>query len=157
MRIPLKDLYQAFEALGVNGIYALEATQQSASEGLYCFDLVLAEDPYVALRFYYNDVEDFVVPLALKVHLRKSRWKVSKESLEGVLPALMSAKEDEEWLSLTFNPPRGSNALEVLKNAIEMAKAVVKAVGSKEEASIKGHLPVECGELFYLISDLLNA
>ncbi len=157
MRIPLKEFYRAFEELKVGGVHALEATQQSASEGLYCFDVVLLEDPYVALRFYYNDVEDFLVPLAVRVHLKKSKWKVDRESLEKVLPALMSAHEDEEWLSLTFNPPRGSDAVEVLRNAVEMARAVARAVGSEEEASIKGYLPLECGELFELVSNLLNA
>ncbi|ALU12628.1 hypothetical protein EYM_05870 [Ignicoccus islandicus DSM 13165] len=157
MKIPLKELYEAFEELGVGGVYALDATQQSASEGLYCFDVVLSERPYVALRLYYNDVEDFVVPLAIRVHLKKDQWKVDRRALERALPALMSAHEDEEWLTLTFNPPRGFNAVEVLNNAIEMAKAIVKAVGSDEEVGVKGHLPVECGELFEVISNFLNA
>lgn len=142
--IPLKDLWSAFKELGIDGIHALEAASESETYGTNCFEVVLSELPYVAIRFHYNQYDDVVRPLIVRIHIKKDGKEVPKELVKSTLPALISAEEDEEWLSIALRPPTG-NALDVLKTGMEIAKRVQEALDLKGPIGVLGHLPVDCG------------
>ncbi len=142
--IALRDLWEVFKELGAEGISALEAAEESVTYGTNCFEVVVSERPYVALRFHYDPYNEVVRPIVLRIHINKKQFKADKKLVESTLPALISAEEDEDWLSIALRPPKG-NAKEVLTTAMNVAEKLQKALGADARVGVLGHLPVDCG------------
>jgi len=139
----LKELREALEELGAEGIAAFEAAEESVTYGTNCFELVLSERPYAAIRFHHDQYSETVRPIVLRIHVKKE-FNVPKEVVESLLPALISAEEDQEWISIALRVPKAKSLKELIESSIEVIRAINMRIGGGE-SGVKGYLPVECG------------
>ncbi len=137
------ELYDEFKRRGIEGAEIIYATEQAFSYGTNCFDLIFCEDPYVAVRFHYYPIQDEVEPIALIIVIRKEKGRDYKSLLETLLPFILAAEEDEEYLKIYVKPPNG-NARELLNKAIEIGESIVKYLNKDSEVGILAYQPTEC-------------
>ncbi|UXD22808.1 hypothetical protein IPA_08415 [Ignicoccus pacificus DSM 13166] len=142
--IPLKELRRALEELGADGITAFEAAEESVTYGTNCFEIVLSERPYAGIRFQYDQYSESVRPLILRIHIKKKEFNVPKELVESLLPALVSAEEDEEWMSIALRLPKEDDPRKLIESAMEVVKTFNLRIGGSE-SKIYGYVPVDCG------------
>ena len=139
----VRELYEEFMRRGIEGAEIIYATEQAFSYGTNCFDLIFCDDPYVAIRFHYYPIQDEVEPIALIVIIKKEEGKDYKSLLETLLPFILAAEEDEEYLRIYINPPKG-NAKELLDKAIEVGESIVKYLNKNSPVGILAYQPTEC-------------
>jgi len=145
LRFDLKELAEAFEAQGLPSIEAFSAAEESVTYGTNCFDLVFSDEPYVALRVYYDNLNKKLIPVVIRIMVKKGKHELKKEALEAILPALISAEEDQEVILIAARPPAAESLKEMFELMKSLATSIRKLVG-EGEASFLGYVPSDCAK-----------
>ncbi|NPA85764.1 MAG: hypothetical protein GXO07_07195 [Crenarchaeota archaeon] len=143
MRFKLKELAEVFEKIGIGSREAFVAAEESATFGTNCFDLVFSDEPYVALRLYYDSMNDELIPVVVRIKVDKQEHELGKEALEAMLPALLSAEEDEEVILIAARPPKARDLKEMVEMMTDLSRAIRELVGEKGGGLI-GYTPADC-------------
>jgi len=143
VRFKLKELGEAFEKLGLEPAEAFSAAEESVTYGTNCFDLVFSDEPYVGLRLFYDNLNEELMPVVVRIRINKKLHKIGKEAIEAILPALLSAEEDEDVMLIAARPPRARSLEELIKSMEELAKSLRKLVG-EEGGGLMGYVPTDC-------------
>ncbi len=151
MRFDVKELAEVFEKYGIDTAEAFSAVEESTTYGTNCFDLVFSDEPYVGLRFFYDSLNEKLIPVVVRIRIDKRKHKLPKEVLERTLPALLAAEEDEDTILLAVRVPRAPTLTQLVDMMIELTNALKKTLGEQGGAGIVGYVPTDCSPFIHLI------
>ena len=143
MQFDLKELGEVFEKRGLPSAEGFAAAEESVTYGTNCFDLVFSDEPYVALRLYYDNLNEKLRPVVVRIRVNKKLHSLGKEALEAILPALLAAEEDEDVLLIAARPPKAKSLEELVEQMEELARSLRKLVG-EEGGGLVGYAPADC-------------
>lgn len=149
--ISVKEWVETLSKFNIQGPESFAILEESVTYGTNCFDLVFSDNPYVGLRFYYNNLDDTIIPVIIRIMIKKKDCKIDKEVLERILPSILAAEEDEDVILLALNVPKYENLEELLEQMIEVAKNIKVLCGRNEDARLEGYVPTDCTRFIQVI------
>ncbi len=149
--IDVKEWVETLSKYNIQGPESFAILEESVTYGTNCFDLVFSDNPYVGLRFYYNSLDNTVIPVIIRIMIKKKDCKIDKEVLERILPSILAAEEDEDVILLALNVPKYENFDELMKQMIEVAKNIKVLCGRNEDARLEGYVPTDCTRFIQVI------
>ncbi len=149
--ISIKEWLNTLSKYNIGSPESLAILEESVTYGTNCFDLVFSDNPYVGLRFYYNNIDENVIPVVIRVMIKKSDCKLDKDVLERILPSILAAEEDEDVILLALSVPKYESLDELLKYMIEVARGIKSVCGLGKEVKLEGYVPTDCTRFIHVL------
>ncbi len=150
-KIDIKDWVERIAKYGIERPESFAVLEESVTYGTNCFDLVFSENPYVGLRLFYDSINEKIIPVVIRVMVKKKDCKIDKNVLEKILPSVLAAEEDEDVMLLALRVPKFEDLDELIQNMIEIAKNLKEVCGMKEGARLEGYVPTDCTRFIHVM------
>ena len=151
-KISVKEWVETLSKYGIESPESFSMLEESVTYGTNCLDLVLSEKPYVGLRFYYNNFDEYLIPVILRVMIKKKDCKLNKDVLKSILPSILAAEEDQDVMLLALKVPKFDSLDELLRQGLEVAKSLKEICGTGKEARLEGYVPTDCTKFIHVVT-----